>query len=134
MSAAAIAGLAVSDSDGQRFGDAQLGVAQADIARIGQGVDSYIFGNGKLPASLKNVTEGGEAPLDPWGHPYAYRAEGSFEYVIWSFGPNGVDEKGDGDDVTRPRSPHPCAMCGWPQASVGPRLRPYRPSAQLEME
>ncbi|MEM9803566.1 MAG: type II secretion system protein GspG [Planctomycetota bacterium] len=91
-----------SDDVGQRFGDAQLGVASADIARLAQEVDSYIIGNGKPPASLENVTEGGEAPLDPWSHPYAYRVKGSFEYVIWSYGPNGTNEKGKGDDVTRP--------------------------------
>ena len=102
VAAAAVVDLTFSDDVRQRLDQAQRGVAIADIARLAQEVDSYIIENGKLPASLKNVTEGGEAPVDPWGKPYAHRVKGSFEYVIWSFGPNGTNQKGKGDDVTRP--------------------------------
>ncbi|RME76461.1 MAG: prepilin-type N-terminal cleavage/methylation domain-containing protein [Planctomycetota bacterium] len=56
--------------------------------------------------------------LDPWGHPYHYvewdshprnrrqlaggqfRARGNQKFAIWSDGPNGINEWGEGDDVT----------------------------------
>jgi general secretion pathway protein G len=45
-----------------------------------------------------------DIPLDPWGHPYAYRFPGlySTNYEIYSFGPDGIE--GTDDDV-----------CSWKQ-------------------
>ena len=38
---------------------------------------------------------------DLWGHPYVYIPSPSHgaEFAIYSLGPNGVDEKGEGDDI-----------------------------------
>jgi len=40
--------------------------------------------------------------LDPWDHPFAYRrTPGRGEpFVLYSVGPNGIDENGKGDDVS----------------------------------
>lgn len=43
--------------------------------------------------------------LDPWGYPYIYERYDPGDnlrwhtYVIYSIGPNGVDEDGNGDDI-----------------------------------
>lgn len=43
--------------------------------------------------------------LDLWGHPYIYRRYDPGDnlrwhtYVIYSVGPNGIDEDGNGDDI-----------------------------------
>lgn len=41
-------------------------------------------------------------PVDPWGNAYRYRYPGTHNigtYDIWSVGPNGIDENGEGDDI-----------------------------------
>ncbi len=38
----------------------------------------------------------------PWGHPWSEEAQADLSYAplrVWSVGPNGVDERGQGDDV-----------------------------------
>ena len=37
--------------------------------------------------------------LDPWGNPFQYRCSRDHTWSIYSFGPNGVDDGGRGDDV-----------------------------------
>lgn len=43
-------------------------------------------------------------PNDQWGNPWGYRfpstREDETQYDLWSYGPNGEDEDGDGDDIT----------------------------------
>ncbi len=43
-------------------------------------------------------------PEDRWGNEWGYRQiserEDESEYDLWSFGPNGEDENGEGDDIT----------------------------------
>ena len=41
-----------------------------------------------------------ELPKDPWQHDYVYEVGGPKGYKLRSMGPNGVDDKGGGDDVT----------------------------------
>ncbi len=41
--------------------------------------------------------------LDPWGNPYQYRYPGvhrKYKFDLYSFGPNGKDDGGKGDDIT----------------------------------
>ena len=41
-------------------------------------------------------------PNDAWGHPFIYRCPGtvhSYGWDLYSVGPNGVDELGQGDDI-----------------------------------
>ena len=40
-----------------------------------------------------------EVPTDPWGNDYRYEVIEKFQFRLWSVGPNGLDEDGDGDDV-----------------------------------
>jgi general secretion pathway protein G len=68
-------------------------------------IENYRQDHGKLPPaeSAFEVLAGEyirEVPVDPWGHPYAYRAtEEPPGYRIYSVGFDGVDESGAGDDV-----------------------------------
>ncbi|HZW10973.1 MAG TPA: type II secretion system major pseudopilin GspG [Phycisphaerales bacterium] len=43
-------------------------------------------------------------PEDRWGNEWGYRQiserEDEAEYDLWSYGPNGEDENGEGDDIT----------------------------------
>ena len=41
-------------------------------------------------------------PLDAWGRAYRYSVTGK-EGTLWSIGPNGIDEKGEGDDAVESR-------------------------------
>ncbi|MFO0903633.1 MAG: type II secretion system major pseudopilin GspG [Pirellulales bacterium] len=56
------------------------------------------------PADLANPAKwdgpylGADVPNDPWNNPYQYEGVGT-QFRIWSFGPNGVDEQGAGDDI-----------------------------------
>ena len=38
--------------------------------------------------------------LDPWGNPYHVTLIASNQVNVWSSGPNGKDESGQGDDIT----------------------------------
>jgi hypothetical protein len=67
--------------------------------------------HGSLPATLEELTlpSGAPLPLDPFtGADYLYRPEGETDYLLYSPGPNGLDEGGlirhrdtDGDWVWR---------------------------------
>lgn len=43
-------------------------------------------------------------PTDQWGNPWGYRfpsmRDDETQYDLWSYGPNGEDEDGEGDDIT----------------------------------
>ena len=52
---------------------------------------------------FKNEDLEGGSYLDSWGNPYVYINPGVNNpkfYDIYSFGPDGVDEQGKGDDIT----------------------------------
>lgn len=51
------------------------------------------------PAKWSGPYTEGDIASDPWGNPYQYEGAGA-QYRIWSFGPNGVDEQGAGDDIS----------------------------------
>lgn len=84
--------------------------ARADLAEFSQAITVYMIEYGKPPASLAELTQpkpeypqgfldGAVLKNDPWGHAYAFSSDGAESYTIWSFGPNGVDDKGAGDDI-----------------------------------
>lgn len=50
------------------------------------------YPNGRLGVS--------ELPLDPWGNGYRYEVRDD-GFVLWSIGPNGVDERGHDDDIVK---------------------------------
>ena len=84
--------------------------ARADLADISASITVYIITNNKPPESLDDLTKpmpdypkgymrGQPIPKDPWGHAYSYTTDGKDNYKLWSFGPNGVDDHGAGDDI-----------------------------------
>lgn len=89
------------------------------IAALANGAGTYVIGSQTLSLPTSNWNGPymnfqtneikDDVFIDPWGHPYAYINPGtnhgaganySLSYVdIWSFGPNGIDENGAGDDI-----------------------------------
>jgi hypothetical protein len=53
------------------------------------------FGEG-----LNSATD--RVAVDPWAHRYVYRARVDAPPLVYSLGPNGVDEGGEGDDIVAP--------------------------------
>ncbi|MFH0945141.1 MAG: type II secretion system protein GspG [Planctomycetota bacterium] len=80
-----------------------------DLSNLKTGVTIYKLQQGSLPETLAQLLEPSEAypqgclgredlPVDPWGNGYSYKTTAS-GYILWSLGPNGVDEGGQGDDI-----------------------------------
>lgn len=96
---------------------------EALIIQIEQALAMYRSDYGRYPenlAALENATTrdgpyfvfstNGERTslswVDPWGRPLIYRIQGEHSqsrtrksYLLYSAGPNGVDEEGQGDDI-----------------------------------
>ncbi|MDG9667234.1 type II secretion system protein GspG [Hahella sp. CR1] len=51
-------------------------------------------------------------PIDAWGQEYQYSPEPwhGMEMTLYSIGPNGVDEKGEGDDIVNWDKAYPCGI------------------------
>jgi general secretion pathway protein G len=87
--------------------------AKADLADLSTAITVFTIENGKPPATLDELVKpttdypngmlngATKLPTDPWGHAYSYKTQGAEGYVIWSFGPNGVDDGGASDDVVQ---------------------------------
>ncbi|HUT85119.1 MAG TPA: type II secretion system major pseudopilin GspG [Thermodesulfobacteriota bacterium] len=86
--------------------------AKAQIEMFSTASDSYRLDVGKFPSALKDLRESSgddkwegpylpkDIPLDPWENAYEYKAPGEHgDYDIISFGPNGQNENGEGDDI-----------------------------------
>ncbi|WP_145070641.1 type II secretion system protein GspG [Engelhardtia mirabilis] len=82
------------------------------VVELRTGLEIYrLEHGGTYPASLadllvpsdnfpRGALDGNPVPTDGWGREFAYAAaEGGSGYTLWSFGANGVDEGGRGDDV-----------------------------------
>ena len=97
----------------QRIKPAKQSAARAQLANFSTALDAFYVDCERYPttqeglAALRDRPEGAErwngpylkkeVPMDPWGHPYIYRAPGrSGGYEIVSFGADGR-EGGDGD-------------------------------------
>jgi general secretion pathway protein G len=99
-----------------RSEQAKISVAKADIhANISSALDLYELDNGRYPTTEQGLnalrtkpTGFPEAvnwngpylrkePMDPWGNPYQYRYPGthSFDYDLYSMGPDGVESNDD---------------------------------------
>jgi hypothetical protein len=80
--------------------------------RIGElevAIAVYCFDQSKPPAALADLEhatpafptgflDGGKLPTDGWDRAFRYERTGD-KYRLWSLGPDGVDQKGAGDDV-----------------------------------
>ena len=97
----------------QRIKPAKQSAARAQLANFSTALDAFYVDCERYPTTqeglgaLRDRPEGAEkwngpylkkeVPMDPWGHPYVYRAPGrSGGYEIVSFGADGR-EGGDGD-------------------------------------
>ena len=96
-----------------RIGDAKNSAAISDIKSFDGTIDQFKLDTGMIPPTLDAlVTNPGvpkwngpylkgqsSVPMDPWGHPYAYKVPGDNgrEYDILSAGPDG--QVGTPDDL-----------------------------------
>jgi hypothetical protein len=104
MEMAAVPSVVQVDSD-------PLSRTHAELARLQTGIIIYQILNDEYPASLAQLLESSEdgqpyidAPQaglrnDGWGNGFIYHPTGN-EFKLYSVGPNGQDEGGQGDDVT----------------------------------
>ncbi|MBM4013657.1 MAG: hypothetical protein FJ293_01665 [Planctomycetes bacterium] len=85
---------------------------RGDFARFSTAITVYMIEYGAPPATLDTLAQpkpeypegflnGATITKDPWGNAYAYITDGKDHYTIWSFGPNGIDDKGAGDDIVQ---------------------------------
>ncbi len=85
---------------------------RGDFAKFSTAITVYMIEYGAPPATLDTLAQpkpeypqgflnGATIAKDPWGNAYAYTTDGKEHYTLWSFGPNGVDDKGAGDDVVQ---------------------------------
>jgi general secretion pathway protein G len=99
----------------QRIKPAKQSAARAQLANFTTALDAFYVDCERYPttqeglSALRDRPEGAErwngpyltkvVPLDPWGHPFVYRAPGrSGGYEIVSYGADGR-EGGDGDNA-----------------------------------
>lgn len=116
----AIVGLAIFGRKEQ----ADVSLAQTDINTMKQAMKLFRLDFNRWPTDEEGVTvlwdkavldpESDESkwnkyleepmPADRWGNEWGYRQiserEDDSEYDLWSYGPNGEDENGEGDDIT----------------------------------
>lgn len=96
--------------------EAKVNKAKADLQTISNALELYRLDNGVYPSTdeglraLIEKTESGinwrdggyltkrKIPKDPWGEEYVYKYDGE-NFIIYSKGPNRIDENGSGDDV-----------------------------------
>ena len=92
-----------------RTEQAKRAAAKADSeANISSALDLYEIDHGSYPDNLDVLMQktDGKGPylkkraIDPWGNPYKYVFPGTRgDYDLYSFGKDGVDNNGEGDDV-----------------------------------
>jgi len=92
--------------------------AQTDLRELKASITVYKISSSSYPESLADLIvplgtdfpQGayphGELPTDPWGNGYSFAMEmhpkkKRLMPKLWSFGPNGVDEAGAGDDILK---------------------------------
>lgn len=80
---------------------------QYRIKEVATAIQSYQRDNGHLPSPAtyredlqKEGYAGPQAFQDKWNQPFVYRVLGTGEKFLYSIGPDGIDNKGAGDDVT----------------------------------
>ncbi len=74
---------------------ANEGVAENDILRLNEMVQTYSLRAGGLPDELSDLTDSTtnlleEVPEDPWGNEYIYERHGPRDFTIYSAGADGT--------------------------------------------
>ena len=91
----------------QRVDAGPTGQTESSLMVLSMGIQMFQVQNeGKAPASLAELQGDGtskpgtikELPSDGWGRGFKYSNQGG-KVRIWSIGANGIDEKGEGDDL-----------------------------------
>jgi general secretion pathway protein G len=83
-----------------------------DLAQLSAGLTIYKLSEGRYPASLDDLVkpladypdgclQTSTLPVDPWGHAYQFKLNEKGKPFLWSMGPDGEDQQGSGDDITR---------------------------------
>lgn len=99
--------------------DAQISTTRADIRNIETAIKTKriktggMYEEGSGPEVIEQLIEPYEhngqqqQPVmedlkkDPWGKKFQYSySQGDVKPMIWSFGPNGKDDNGEGDDIS----------------------------------
>lgn len=94
-----------------------------EIQSISRIIATNATENHRIPSNvevLKMLTKGGSenysvaSRLDPWRHPYVYKILNANElgFVVYSAGPDGIDNGGDGDDVVAGAKNYKCELYG----------------------
>jgi len=107
----------------RQLGGARMSVARQSVERLGSVLDLYRLDVGSYPSTEQGLLalatrpidvdvwngpyiKSGQPPLDPWNHPYLYRAPSSrvgHDYDLCSLGPTGTTgEPGQGDLICNP--------------------------------
>jgi prepilin-type N-terminal cleavage/methylation domain-containing protein len=101
----------------QIFAKSKVDVAMASAKQLSSQMENLAImnggnypdpGNGFNDLIAKGLVT--KIPTDPWGTPYLWSTMplgdgSSFKVVVWSCGPNRMDEQGNGDDVTSESAP-----------------------------
>jgi general secretion pathway protein G len=105
----------------RQLGGARVSVAKQSIEQLGAILDMYKLDIGTYPTGeqgLRALVEQptgvtrwngpyvkGTEPVDPWNHPYTYRAPSNrsgHDYDLCSGGPNGNTNAGSNDQICNP--------------------------------
>lgn len=83
---------------------------QVVVSMVGEGFEFWISNHKRTPTDEENfhvLEMKTNSPRDGWERPLIYKnteSNGPHTYMLYSVGPNGVDEHGSGDDVVyRPK-------------------------------
>jgi general secretion pathway protein G len=87
-------------------------IVQRHLGEISAGMTVFKISEDRYPESiddlvkpLRDYPEGclgkPQAPVDPWGHPYRFRLNAKGKPMLWSMGPDGVDQGGEPDDIVK---------------------------------
>jgi hypothetical protein len=85
---------------------------QKHLAEISAGMTVYKIAEGGFPAAINDLIKPlddypqgclgkSEVPVDPWGRPYNFKLNAKGRPFLWSNGPDGVDQGGEGDDIVK---------------------------------
>lgn len=66
----------------------------------------------ELKVVAKESSEKAYFPLDHWSHPYVYKVlnANAHQFVVYSAGPDGIDNGGEGDDVVGGSKNYKCEL------------------------
>jgi general secretion pathway protein G len=87
-------------------------VVRRHLGELGAGMTVFKLSEGRYPDSIDDLVRPtasypdgclgkSEAPVDPWGHAYNFRLNERGKPFLWSSGPDGVDQGGEGDDIVK---------------------------------